>query len=277
MTSISALVEQAKPAIVIVRTTESVGSGFFLDPRGLVVTNQHVVGDCRSVALELSDKSELSAIVVRAFRSPDMAFLLANASAPCPRLLLADDSSIAIGMDVYAIGHPGDGDVELPYAVSRGIVSGVARPVRGVAYLQTDAALNPGNSGGPLVAADGRVVGMSTWGFTSLQSVNFAIPAPTIRTAMTPLIEQFDTLKDTMICPVCADPNAAGSQYCVGCGQSFARLPAEPVPRHFPSRRTSAATAHRCAICGLVNSSSSTYCTGCGSRHDGRHTKGEDA
>lgn len=266
MTDITTVIDRVKGCVVVIRSAVGSGSGFIIDPRGLVATNRHVVEDSERVVVELADETQLSARVVRAYQSPDLAFvLLTTADRDLPSLTLAAPSTIRPGMEIYAIGHPGIGDVELPYAVSRGIVSGVARPVRGATYIQTDVAMNPGNSGGPIIDPHGQVVGMSTWGFHDAQNLNFAVPGDVIRAASQSLLDQFDTLHTRRLCVVCGESNAATAAYCLRCGQSFSRLPTEAVLRpHNSSEPRSTPPPVACAVCGSPPASGAAYCPVCG-------------
>ena len=277
MSAASELIERVSRAIVVVRTADGRGSGFFVHPRGLVVTNRHVVQDSRSVVLDLFDKTRLPALVVRAFQSPDLAFLLATTSdASYPSLSLTDDAAVRTGMDVYAIGHPGVAEIELNYSVSRGVISGLSRYVGGATYIQTDAALNPGNSGGPLVDVEGRVVGLSTLVSIDRQNLNFAVPVATIRSVLDSLVEHLPRLRQALYCPVCGESNARDVKYCGRCGQSFARLTSEPLPRaSAPRGQPAAAELRRCESCERESRSASPYCPACGARYDRQSPKGD--
>ena len=271
MTPASELIERVSRAIVVVRGEEGRGSGFFVDTRGIVVTNRHVVQDARSVVLELFDKSRVSAQVVRAFQSPDLAFLLTTSPTDShPSLPFAEDATVRPGMDVFAIGHPGVGDMEFAYSVAKGIVAGLSRRVRGAMYLQTDAAINPGNSGGPLIDTEGRVVGMSTLAFIDKQNLNFAVPASAIRGVLASLSEHISTLHEALYCPVCGESNSQNAHYCVRCGQSFARLPSESLTSGStsPKSEPTSERAQQCLACGRETFPSSPYCAACGARYD---------
>src|SRR5438034_8873045 len=147
---LEAVLHRLVPAVVTVTAGPSGGSGFFVDPTGLLVTNYHVIGTETEVIVELADGRKVSGRVVLAKRSVDLAFIRTDA-VPAPRALpLAPRSAIQVGQDVVVIGSPQG----LRNSVARGIVSATGRTLSDREYVQTDAAINPGNSGGPVVTRD---------------------------------------------------------------------------------------------------------------------------
>ena len=178
-------------AVVTVQTSGGTGSGFRVTSDGLYLTNEHVVGNARAVSLVFHNGSVSRASVLRVDQARDLALL--KGPAGTPHLVLG--GTPAVGTDVWAIGAPTD----FPFSVSKGIVSAirpVAYPVgQRWTYIQTDAAINIGNSGGPLISIDdGTVVGVNTWGIRNAfvtsggvegtEGLSFAIPADTARTFM---------------------------------------------------------------------------------------------
>ena len=140
---------------------QGLGSGFVVDPNGYILTNNHVVEGADEVKVELADDREFEAKVVGTDPPTDLALLKIEAD-ELQALELGDSDALEVGDWVLAIGNP----FGLPQTVSSGIVSAKGRANVGIVdyenFIQTDAAVNPGNSGGPLVDLEGRVVGINT-------------------------------------------------------------------------------------------------------------------
>jgi serine protease Do len=157
------------------------GSGFVIREDGLIVTNRHVIVGARTVRVRLSDGREVVAKIVGADAVTDIALLSVNAGR-LPALHLGSSEVVSVGDAVIAIGNP----FGLGQSVSAGIVSARARTLEDdpyVDFLQTDASINRGNSGGPLLAVDGAVVGVTSVIFSpsgGSVGLGFAIPAETV-------------------------------------------------------------------------------------------------
>jgi len=142
----------------------SFGSGFIIDPKGVVLTNYHVVAGAGRVKVQLKDGRTISSTDFKTDRKNDLAIIQIKSSTPLPYLELGDSDAMEIGDRVLAVGAP----FGLTGSVTAGIVSAKGRSglnrERSVYedYVQTDAAINPGNSGGPLVNLEGRVIGINT-------------------------------------------------------------------------------------------------------------------
>lgn len=140
---------------------EGMGSGFVIDRAGHILTNNHVVDGADEIKVKFSDDRELTAKVVGTDPPTDLALLKIDATEVEPAAL-GDSDGLEVGDWVLAIGNP----FGLPQTVSAGIVSAVGRANMGIVdyedFIQTDAAVNPGNSGGPLVDLTGRVIGINT-------------------------------------------------------------------------------------------------------------------
>jgi len=154
------------------------GSGVIIDPRGIILTNSHVVSGADEVLVELSDGRQLKATDIKTDEQTDLAVLRIVADETFPAAEMGDSDAMDIGDWVIAVGNPFD----LELTVSAGIISGKGRSIQAgkrTNFLQTDAAINPGNSGGPLVNLDGQVIGINTAIASSTggyQGVGFAIP-----------------------------------------------------------------------------------------------------
>ena len=153
------------------------GSGFLISADGLVLTNAHVVDGAKEVTVKLSDHREYKAKVLGADKSSDIAVLKIDGH-NLPVVTLGDSDNLGVGDYVLAIGEP----FGLEETATAGIVSATGRSLPGdgyVPFIQTDAAVNPGNSGGPLFDATGSVVGINAQIYSNsggFQGVSFAIP-----------------------------------------------------------------------------------------------------
>jgi serine protease Do len=164
------------------QTRSSVGSGFFVSERGEILTNWHVVDQASSIVVVTTDGRRLPARVLGGDEALDIALLDVDAEEPW--LTLGESSALRVGDWVVAMGN----GLGLGSAATVGIVSGrgraMSRDVLASDFIQTDAAINEGNSGGPLFSLDGHVVGMSTATIVGANTIGFAIPSDRIRAVL---------------------------------------------------------------------------------------------
>ncbi len=169
----SDFIDTYRDVIVQIATPYSTGTGFFLKDRGLIVTNHHVVEGNRAVIVEGAKFKKQLATVRYADRKYDLAFLDGpDNSAELPEVRLGVGKALRERDPVTAIGHP----FGLKFSVKSGIVSGTREVMNNIPYLHIDAALNPGNSGGPLVDNDGDVVGINTFIIRDGDNIGFSLP-----------------------------------------------------------------------------------------------------
>ena len=156
------------------------GTGMFINEKGYVLTNNHVVEKGYYARVFLPNKTEIRAEVVYRDEIRDIAIL------KCPNgnysaVSLGSSEELGLGEDVIAIGFPSASVLGDSPSISKGIVSAF-RTIDGVKYIQTDASLNPGSSGGPLVNIRGDIVGMNTWKLTEGEGISFAIELNSLKT-----------------------------------------------------------------------------------------------
>jgi putative serine protease PepD len=182
----------ASPSVASVRTGQGSGTGFLVDSNGTIVTNAHVVGDSKQVQVRFNDKGDYhDAQVLSVDASTDLAAVKVDPSDAqgIRPLQLADSDSAQVGDSVVAIGYP----LGLDRTATAGIVSGLERRIESPngfsidKVIQTDAAVNPGNSGGPLLNAKGQVIGVNSQiataagGGVGNVGIAFAIPSNTVK------------------------------------------------------------------------------------------------
>jgi serine protease Do len=158
----------------------STGSGFVIDPSGLIVTNAHVVESAGSVQVRLADGRRFPATIIGRDNRVDLALLKIEGAGRLTVLPLGDSNRLRVGELVLALGNP----FGLEQSVSFGIVSRKGAPLTvaapGFDFIQTDAAINPGNSGGPLVNISGEVIGVNSMAARN-GSIGFAIPSNLVK------------------------------------------------------------------------------------------------
>ena len=161
------------------RRSQSLGSGFIIDPSGLIVTNNHVIDGADEITVILSDNTKLKATVVGRDERLDVALLKVTPEKPLVAVPFADSATARVGDWVIAIGNP----FGLGGTVTAGIVSALQRDIRSGPYdeyIQTDASINQGNSGGPLFNMNGEVIGINTAIYSRSGGsigIGFAVPS----------------------------------------------------------------------------------------------------
>ena len=183
--SVADVVENALPSVVHIIAGSGTGTGFIVDESGLVVTNKHVVDETSQVTLRLASGANFQGRVSERHPSLDLAYIEIDANRSFASIAIGDSEEIRVGETVIAIGFPLGRTLGLEPTVSVGIVS-AKRGDR----LQTDAALNPGNSGGPLLDTFGKVVGVvtsrldTTVSGRTVSGISFAIPINVVKSRL---------------------------------------------------------------------------------------------
>ncbi|MCI0487518.1 MAG: trypsin-like peptidase domain-containing protein, partial [Blastocatellia bacterium] len=170
--------ESVLDGVVTVETDTAKGSGFFLTSGCLVITNEHVINGAETIIFRTSTRKLFVAQVLAVDTDRDLALLTSNARS-CAPLSLEDTAKISVGQDVFAVGNP----LELSGTVTKGIISAIRTTGGGIRLIQVDAAVNPGNSGGPLVSSSGKVLGVNTFKRKGSEGLNFAVASDEIKNA----------------------------------------------------------------------------------------------
>jgi S1-C subfamily serine protease len=169
----------------IQRTQVGQGSGVIIDPRGYILTNNHVVAGSQQIKVHLSDGREVTGRLVGSNPRFDVALVQVPMTGLRPAIM-GDSSRLQVGQWAIAIGSP----FGLEKTMTAGIVSATGRRGLGKGtygdFIQTDASINPGNSGGPLLDIDGRVIGINTMIASQAQGIGFAIPINVARQIISP-------------------------------------------------------------------------------------------
>lgn len=165
------IIEKAKKSVVTIKTPNGSGSGFIASADGLIITNNHVVENHETVEIHFPDgRTTVASPIKKGLSVLDVAYLKVDGS---KFDYLPMNTNCNTGDEVYAIGAP----LGLSESVSKGIISNCDRTIKGVKFIQTDAAVNAGNSGGPLINKKGEVVGLLTFKIAAegVEGLNFAL------------------------------------------------------------------------------------------------------
>lgn len=160
-------------SVTVIYTDNGLGSGFAID-KNTIITNAHVVSGFSTVTVKLYGGKSCVGKVTKIDKNIDLALIQVDES--LTPLKLVSEDSISIGKEVYAIGAPED----IPYTMTKGIVSAKNRKIKNNQYIQIDASINSGNSGGPLINENGEVIGINTMKLLEAEGIGFAIGTSTI-------------------------------------------------------------------------------------------------
>lgn len=213
-----AIIEQFKDIVVQIATPYSTGTGFLLWDQHLIVTNEHVVRDNRKVVVHGKHLPKQMATVLFLDSKYDLAFLSVDPALKGGQVAMGDSSKVSEGDSVVAIGHP----FGLEFSATQGIVSSTIQQKDDIYYFQHDAALNPGNSGGPLINTSGEVIGVNTFIIQNGNNVGFSLPIHYVLDT----IRQFKQMQvdEAVRCPACS--NFVGTEdvedhFCRFCGSKI--------------------------------------------------------
>jgi len=213
------IIEKLKHSIIQIATPYSTGTGFYLSEYDLIVTNEHVIRDNKEVVIDGESLEKEIVPVLYIDQKYDLAFLQAPKVHNMHDIHLRNvTKETQEGESIIAVGHP----FGLKYTVTKGIISNMTHEVGSVQYLQHDAALNPGNSGGPLVCMNGSVIGVNTFVIKNGNNIGFSLPAKYLK-------ETIDAFRsgngqEGIRCTSCMTivfENTIDKKYCTQCGSSI--------------------------------------------------------
>ncbi len=257
--SLADMVAMARKSVVKVETPGGQGTGIVVSA-GTILTNAHVVAHESAVALIDEAGNKREGTVVWRDRLLDLSVIRA-ADAPWPPIAVGDISKLREGDEVIALGHP----LGFSFTVTRGIVSARSREFDGKVFIQTDAAISPGNSGGPLLDQNGCVIGINTFIIRGGNALNFAIPIDRAMAAAGPVLSGQQQTPAGVRCHICLAAIGAEVVYCLACGAGLRRAPA-PVtdPCATQSDHPVGVGEKVCPSCGKHQPQSVFYCQACG-------------
>lgn len=186
--AIGFVAEEVYESVFVVYSGSSLGSGFAIG-KDCILTNAHVIDNPDKVIVKTYSGEEYTAFVVGIDNEQDIAVLGVD-GIEFPYLTVADSSSIKTGDDIYAIGAP----KSMAYTLTKGVISAQNREIRGNRYIQIDAAINEGNSGGPLLNDSGQVLGINTLKMSDSEGIGLAIPMETVKSFLLNLNLEVDEL-----------------------------------------------------------------------------------
>jgi S1-C subfamily serine protease len=188
--AVTSVVDTVGPAVVGISAGRGGGSGVLFTPDGYLLTNAHVVANAKRLTINFPDGSSSDGNAIGSDPATDLAVVHVDGS-HLPAAELGKSATLRVGQLVVAIGNP----LGFSFTVSAGVVSALGRTLRAHdgrlmdAIIQSDVAMNPGNSGGPLVDSHGRVVGINTAVIMGAQGISFSVPIDTARWVLAELMQ----------------------------------------------------------------------------------------
>ena len=247
------LYNKVRDNVVEITTEYGLVSGVFYSNDGLIVTNRHVIQGTSQVIVRGFNSEEFHGQVLLSFRDIDIAFVQVNDLKKQIKAPLMEEN-ISPGETVYAIGSPR----AFSHSLTKGVVSSSGRIVGKVKYIQHDAAINGGNSGGPLFNSRGILIGINTWGVIDSEGMGFAIPISYVSQKF----KQYENIlfnnHNRNYCIVCGESSKENARYCNKCGS--------------PLNKSKSSMGHsglgfdivsKCT-CGQKRIDSEKYCDRCG-------------
>ncbi len=208
-------IELIKKCLVEIATPYNTGTGFYVKSYDVIVTNEHVIRDNREVVIKGKSFEKQIAQVVFIDERADIALVRPPDVHNMPEIVLRTENAAVQGETIFALGHP----YGLKLATTHGVISSIEQKERGITLIQHDAALNPGNSGGPLVDRDGHVIGLNSFVLVKGENMGFALPIAEVHHAMQAAKpEGAVTMARCRSCRNVVYDNQLERRYCKHCG-----------------------------------------------------------
>ena len=217
------VIDLYRNVVIQIATPYSTGTGFYLKEPNLIVTNEHVVRGNTEVVIDGNNLEKQMVKVIYLDPKYDLAFLEAPKNNGLPTVQLANKKKVTEGDNILAIGHP----FGLKFTATQGIVSNTRHEQNDINYIQHDAALNPGNSGGPLVNESGEIIGVNTFILKDGNNIGFSLPSNYLDTTINDFNKEGG--KVGVRCHSCSNlvfEHTIDNGYCSHCGAKV-ELPSE--------------------------------------------------
>ena len=215
MSTLSEIIKIYKKVLIQIATPYSTGTGFYIKKHHIIITNEHVIRGNRKVVINGHGFTKQLSDVLYVDPKLDIAFIRPPIDAELPNVDLGKSNALIEGSQIIAIGHP----FGLKFTATNGIISNVKHIQNDLHYIQHDAALNPGNSGGPLVGMDARIIGVNTFILRDGQNIGFSLPSHYLEET----IKEFEQGGNiySVRCQSCSNvvfENTIEGNYCPFCG-----------------------------------------------------------
>ena len=220
------IIELYRNVVIQIATPYSKGTGFYIKDSHLIVTNEHVVRGNKEVVIDNSQFARQLTGVLFVDAMHDLAFLAVPKTVTIPTIKLGDLAKVKEGDHAIAIGHP----FGLKYTTTQGIISSTHHQQNDITYLQHDAALNPGNSGGPLLNMSGEVIGVNTFMIRDGENIGFSLPVNYLIETVKAF--QIGEGKSGTRCTSCSNlvfDKGKEKKYCPHCGAKITLPPYEEI------------------------------------------------
>ena len=219
MLDIPNIIKTYENAVIQIATPYSTGTGFYLASHDIIITNEHVIRDNKEVVISGTFIDKQAARVIYTDQYYDLAFLAPPSGHNMPSVELNLGENLPkTGEEIIAVGHP----FGLKYSSTRGIISNNEHEVEGIRFIQHDAALNPGNSGGPLVSINGRIIGVNTFVLKNGHKIGFSLPSKYLKQTIDAFI--LGNGESGTRCNSCKEivfENTHDKKYCANCGSKI--------------------------------------------------------